>query len=104
MYTYSNRPNPSCPYSRTLSRMPPLSHWPDRSEKFEIINSHVLHFIKKKTNQSWSMTVKTFYEAKKNHVIIFDQDTRLWSGHLFSGQQIQTPGKPRHRHPKARAR
>ena len=77
------QPQRTCAFKKILSRMPPRSHWPKRTEEFHVSSSQVVWYIRNETGTSdWSRAMKIFCEAKKNKVIIFDKNTRLWRGYL----------------------
>jgi hypothetical protein len=94
------QPQRTCAFKKILSRMPPLCHWPNRPEKFKVSSSQVAWFIRNETGTpDWSRTMKLFYEASKNKVIIFNHDTRLWRGYLHGDKSAKLPTKWKSKNP-----
>lgn len=48
----------------------------------------------------WSRAMRIYHEAKKNRVILFDWDTRLWRGYLFGDKSAKLPTKKSFKNPK----
>ncbi len=44
--------------------------------------------------------MRIYHEAKKNRVILFDWDTRLWRGYLFGDKSAKLPTKKSFKNPK----
>lgn len=88
------QPQRTCAFKKILSRMPPRSHWPNRPDEFHISSSQVVWFIRNETGiKDWSLATKIFHEAKKNKVIVFSHDTRLWRGYLHGDKSAKLPVK-----------
>jgi hypothetical protein len=82
-----------------LRRMPPLSHWPSRPDKFLISHSETVRFIlhlrkgRVDCRADWSAAVRLFQVAKVSGVLVHDFQTRKWRGCDY---------KPRSESPKVR--
>ena len=76
---------PSCPYSKTLKKMPPLMHRQPNSTFF-ISKSQIVRFIlfamklDPDHRRSWKKACTVFHQAKISRVIQFDHETLTWSG------------------------
>lgn len=60
--------------------MPPLTHWPDRSQPFDYARSEVIAFIMSRCGVPQSTAVRIFNSANDKGVIRFNRDTKLWCG------------------------
>lgn len=58
------------------SKMPGLSHWPDRAKKYDVKDSQVSKWL---LDQPESLEW-IFQKARSLGVIVFDPETKLWHG------------------------
>ena len=73
------------PVYERLKLMPPVSHYPDRTEPFDWDKSQLIAYINRLMNETGEqMTLRrskrVMEGAIKKKVIVFDQATRLWRG------------------------
>lgn len=64
--------------------MPPLSHWPDRSQPFEYEKSEVIQWIRKllRKRDPIEDAVYVFQFSSHLNAIVFDRETKLWQGNV----------------------
>jgi hypothetical protein len=63
-------------FKETASTMPRLSHWPERSQPFDITKSEVVKWLKSQPKiDQW-----IFDKARNMGCIEFDAETETWSG------------------------
>ena len=63
-------------FNSEIAKMPPLSHWPDRSVEYDAANSLVLKWIMQQPHfKEWA-----FRRAKSTGLIVFDPETKIWHG------------------------
>ena len=67
-------------YQTTMSRMPRLSHWPDRNEAFDYGRSEVIRFVMQHCGIGLVMAVGIFHLACAEGVISFDPGSKTWAG------------------------
>jgi len=63
-----------------LAYMPVLNHWPDRPEPFTPERSQVLAWIQDRYHCDLHVAHKIFDSARNKGVLVFDPETRIWSG------------------------
>lgn len=68
-----------------FSKMPPLSHYPDRSKPFSNDNSEVLKWIQGQQKIANDM----FQLMKRRGLIVFDDETGSWMGIDVSFRHIE---------------
>ena len=67
------------PKSKSLAiirSMPPKSHWPDKSQPFDVLGSEVAEWIISQPD----IRQHLFNKARDRGLIVFDQDTGCWRG------------------------
>ena len=95
---------PTCPFSKILSQMPPLSNYPDRSRGFSVLASEVVGFIRYRTGQTLSRSLQIFHQARINRILVFDHRTKLWRGRFYSANAKISAGRFRQRPPQSSGR
>lgn len=71
------------PIYNALATMPPLSHWPDRSQPFSYERSEVIRFIMETGKLNLLQAGQVFARASRKNdfnLIKCDPETKLWSG------------------------
>jgi len=63
-----------------LSKVPPLSHWPNRPAPFRWEASQVIAHIRRVAQTDLAQATKLFQKAAKARVILFDRAHLTWSG------------------------
>jgi len=81
----SSKSNPASKRVRShffdmVSKMPPLSHWPDKSKPFNYDDSEVCKWILSQPGfKRW-----VFDKARSGDQIIFDAEKEIWVGSKFT--------------------
>lgn len=60
--------------------MPPCSHYPDRTQKFNFANSHVIKFLEKELDVNIVDACKAFERLRRNGDILYDPTDKMWRG------------------------
>lgn len=68
---------------KQITTMPPLSHYPDRSKKFDFSDSHVIQFFESEFGLNQKDAVTLFESARRNKWILFDHNQKRWMGKEF---------------------
>lgn len=63
----------------TISRMPPLNHWPDREQAFDVTQSEVSRWLLANLGEAELLQV-VFDYARSEELIYFSRETKLWRG------------------------
>ena len=63
-----------------MTKMPKLSHWPDRSIPFDYARSEVIRFTMRRCGIGLVMAVGIFHLAIDQKVISFDAASKTWAG------------------------
>lgn len=60
--------------------MPELSHYPDRSKKFDFANSDVIKFLMRTLDATLADATKAFEKLRRSRDIVYDPTQKRWMG------------------------